>query len=176
MPTETRGFQSTRKTTINKSRCSCMVSFNLSLIRSTPGNVKILISLSFYAEIGHNFNLGHSGGLDGLEYTDHTGLMGNPWYADDVGAICFNAAKSWQLGWYDSSTIVINPRDNPSWTGTIVGNSPQSLRTMVSCIHAGHTCQQSLRRTDVGSSPFPFNVLLPGLEGHPECWLLIYIN
>lgn len=26
-------------------------------------------------EIGHNFNLAHSGGLDGATYTDHTGLM-----------------------------------------------------------------------------------------------------
>jgi hypothetical protein len=136
MPTETRGFQSTRNTTINKSRCSCMVSLNLSLIRSTPGNVKILIALSFYAEIGHNLNLGHSGGLDGLVYTNHTGLMGNPWYDDDVGAMCFNAAKSWQLGWYDSSTIVINPRDNLSWTGIVVGiadfqNNPQNNPVIV---------------------------------------------
>jgi len=26
-------------------------------------------------EIGHNFNLAHSGGLDGQTYTDHTGFM-----------------------------------------------------------------------------------------------------
>lgn len=71
-------------------------------------------------EIGHNFNLAHSGGLDGSNYTDHTCVMGNPLYSDDVGAMCYNAAKSWQLGWYDSNKISIDPRQG-SWTGTIVG-------------------------------------------------------
>ena len=36
-------------------------------------------------ELGHNFNLAHSGGLDGATYTDHTGMMGNPLYSDDTG-------------------------------------------------------------------------------------------
>lgn len=36
-------------------------------------------------ELGHNFNLAHSGGLNGATYTDHTGLMGNPLYSDEVG-------------------------------------------------------------------------------------------
>ena len=31
-------------------------------------------------ELGHNFGLAHSGGLDGQTYTDHTGSMGNPHY------------------------------------------------------------------------------------------------
>eukprot|EP00546_Thalassionema_frauenfeldii_P009624 CAMPEP_0178912114 /NCGR_PEP_ID=MMETSP0786-20121207/10078_1 /TAXON_ID=186022 /ORGANISM="Thalassionema frauenfeldii, Strain CCMP 1798" /LENGTH=568 /DNA_ID=CAMNT_0020584651 /DNA_START=624 /DNA_END=2327 /DNA_ORIENTATION=+ len=52
-------------------------------------------------EIGHNFGFAHSGGLDGQTYTDHTGLMGNPLYSDDVGRMCWNAAKTWQVGWYD---------------------------------------------------------------------------
>jgi hypothetical protein len=47
-------------------------------------------------------------------------MMGNPLYSDDIGAMCFNAAKSWQLGWYDSSKISIDPREG-SWTGNIVG-------------------------------------------------------
>jgi hypothetical protein len=75
-------------------------------------------------------NLAHSGGLDGLVYTDHTGLMGNPLYSDDVGAMCFNAAKNWQLGWYDSSKLSIDPREG-AWMGKIVGaadfaNNPQN--------------------------------------------------
>ena len=74
----------------------------------------------FLIEIGHNLNLAHSGGLDGAEYTDHTGMMGNPLYLDDVGAMCFNAAKSWQLGWYDDRKISINPRIE-SWKGRIIG-------------------------------------------------------
>jgi hypothetical protein len=48
-------------------------------------------------ELGHNFNLAHSGGLDGATYTDHTGMMGNPLYSDDVGRMCYNAAKNWQV-------------------------------------------------------------------------------
>ena len=95
-------------------------------------------------DLGHNWGLAHSGGLDGQTYTgtsfislchivfiaydlhvmvsrlvidsnrrwcfsfivlsvlsyrnknetpDHTGLMGNPLYSDDVGKMCFNAAK-----------------------------------------------------------------------------------
>ncbi len=52
-------------------------------------------TFSFYTkhliEMGHNFNLAHSGGLDGKTYTDHTCLMGNPLYDDDIGAMCFNS-------------------------------------------------------------------------------------
>eukprot|EP00957_Ditylum_brightwellii_P206416 15348337-Ditylum_brightwellii.AAC.1 len=51
-------------------------------------------------ELGHNFNLAHSGGLDGNTYTDHTCMMGNPLYSDEVGKMCYNAAKNWQLDWY----------------------------------------------------------------------------
>jgi hypothetical protein len=48
-------------------------------------------------ELGHNLNLGHSGGLDGGSYTDHTCLMGNPLFADDVGKMCFNPVKNFQI-------------------------------------------------------------------------------
>ena len=77
-------------------------------------------------EHGHNMQLAHSGGLDGLEYTgkivlcrsaqdvfertfgylmsntssslfhsDHSCSMGNPLYGDELGIMCFNAAKNW---------------------------------------------------------------------------------
>ena len=59
--------------------------------------------LYIYAiEIGHNFGFAHSGGLDGKIYTDHTCQMGNPLYDDDLGKMCFNPAKNWAIGWYDS--------------------------------------------------------------------------
>jgi len=45
-------------------------------------------------EIGHSFGLAHSGGIDGATYTDQTGLMGTPLYSDEVGKMCFNAAKN----------------------------------------------------------------------------------
>jgi len=55
-------------------------------------------------EIGHNFGLAHSGGLDGATYTDHTCTMGNPHYSDD-GFQCFNPAKNFQLNWYNDAKI-----------------------------------------------------------------------
>ena len=39
---------------------------------------------------GHNLNLAHSGGLDGRTYTDHSCLMGNPWWEDNQGRMCFS--------------------------------------------------------------------------------------
>ena len=47
--------------------------------------------------------------------------MGNPLYSDDVGAMCWNAAKTWQVGWYDNSKISISPQVGQLWTETIVG-------------------------------------------------------
>mmetsp|Transcript_28472 Transcript_28472/g.58444 ORF Transcript_28472/g.58444 Transcript_28472/m.58444 type:complete len:790 (+) Transcript_28472:137-2506(+) len=79
-------------------------------------------------EIGHNLNLAHSGGLDGRTYTDHTGMMGNPLYSDNVGKMCYNPAKNYQIsydgrGWYDQKYIYdAFPESNGGhWRGTFVG-------------------------------------------------------
>ncbi|KAL7462694.1 hypothetical protein ACHAXS_003066 [Conticribra weissflogii] len=61
-------------------------------------------------EIGHNMNLGHSGGLDGKKtYGDHTCLMGNPLYSDTKSRMCYNPAKNFQFAsggnWYDPKFI-----------------------------------------------------------------------
>ena len=48
-------------------------------------------------EMGHNLNLAHSGGMDEATYTDHTCLMGDPLWSDDVGGMCFNAVKNYQI-------------------------------------------------------------------------------
>mmetsp|Transcript_18161 Transcript_18161/g.26955 ORF Transcript_18161/g.26955 Transcript_18161/m.26955 type:complete len:609 (+) Transcript_18161:76-1902(+) len=72
-------------------------------------------------ELGHSFNLAHSGGLNGLTYTDHTGLMGNPLYSDDIGKMCFNAAKNWQLNWYNDKKLLVNPLINPTTIVDLVG-------------------------------------------------------
>lgn len=47
--------------------------------------------------------------------------MGNPLYSDDIGAMCFNAAKSWQLSWYNDNKLAIDPRQQRTWMGTMVG-------------------------------------------------------
>lgn len=46
--------------------------------------------------------------------------MGNPLYQDDVGGMCWNAAKTWQIGWYDSHKLTIDPTEG-DWFGTIIG-------------------------------------------------------
>jgi len=72
-------------------------------------------------ELGHNFNLAHSGGLDGQTYTDHTCMMGNPLYSDDTGKMCYNPAKNWQIGWYSDRTLLLDPQVEPTKTVTLVG-------------------------------------------------------
>jgi len=71
--------------------------------------------------------------------------MGNPCYADDFCAMCFNAAKNWQLPWYDTHKHLIDPREGP-WSGTIVGiadfqNNP-SNHSVVLKIETGTTTDQ----------------------------------
>jgi hypothetical protein len=58
-------------------------------------------------EFGHNIGLHHSG-YGTASYADHSCIMGNPSYGDDGPQICWNAAKSWESGWYalDSSTVI----------------------------------------------------------------------
>jgi hypothetical protein len=79
-------------------------------------------------EVGHNFGMAHSGGLDGQTYTDHTGMMGNPLYSDEVGKMCFNAAKNWYLEWYDGAKTTIDPLVSPTSTVTLVGVAEYNIR------------------------------------------------
>jgi len=80
-------------------------------------------------ELGHNLNLAHSGGLDGGSYTDHTCLMGNPLFSDDVGRMCFNPVKNFQIamgsgGWYEDEHIKSwnsGTAGGTSWKGKIIG-------------------------------------------------------
>jgi len=63
-------------------------------------------------EVGHIFGLDHSGEYDEdeeiQEYGDQTGYMGLTVNLDDDLAMCFNPAKSWQLGWYEDKTYEID--------------------------------------------------------------------
>lgn len=82
-------------------------------------------------ELGHNLRFAHSGGTDGQTYTDHTCLMGNPLWGDNMGKMCFNAAKNYQLAkaygaWYDNGPGTIMDWDSgedggTSFTATMVG-------------------------------------------------------
>ena len=88
----------------------------------------------------------HSGGLDSQTYTDHTCLMGNPYYTDDSGIMCYNAAKNFQMArgndsWYNDNTAATVVWDSGTdggthWAGTILGiadyqNNPDSRPVVV---------------------------------------------
>lgn len=47
--------------------------------------------------------------------------MGYSYSSDDGPKMCFNAAKSWQLGWYSDKAIAIDPLLTSSWNGRLVG-------------------------------------------------------
>ncbi|KAL9181023.1 hypothetical protein ACHAXT_009828 [Thalassiosira profunda] len=91
----------------------------------------------------------HSGGLDGLTYTDHTGFMGNPYYTDDDGAMCFNQAKNFQIarasgGWFSNGYDVAvwnSDRDSNQWSRKLIGiadyeNNPDA-RPIVAKLESG---------------------------------------
>ncbi|KAL7543067.1 hypothetical protein ACHAXR_012379, partial [Thalassiosira sp. AJA248-18] len=97
-------------------------------------------------ELGHNLNLAHSGGIDGKTYTDHTGLMGNPYYEDEEGAMCFNPAKVFQIArgvgsWFNENDHDIKEWNSgttggTNWSGKIIGiadykNNPNSRPVVV---------------------------------------------
>lgn len=65
------------------------------------------------------FNLSATAGTS--EYGDQSGMMGFSYGYDDFPKMCFNSAKSWQLGWYSDKTAVFDPMAIPSWTGDLVG-------------------------------------------------------
>ena len=70
-------------------------------------------------EIGHNLNLAHSGEGTNV-YGDQSGMMGYSYSQDDGPKMCFNAAKSWQLRWYEDKHITVNPLVS-GWEGDMVG-------------------------------------------------------
>lgn len=72
-------------------------------------------------ELGHNLGLGHSND-NGREYNDLSGLMGVSYRSDDAPEMCFNAAKNYQLGWFNDRSVVFNPSDI-TWEGRLVGMS-----------------------------------------------------
>jgi len=47
--------------------------------------------------------------------------MGNPLYHDDIGKMCFNPAKNWQLGWYGNDYVTFDPDVSSCWVGNLVG-------------------------------------------------------
>lgn len=65
-------------------------------------------------EMGHNLGLGHSGSW-GVEVLDYSCQMGK-----SSGRICFNAAKTWDLGWHSKYQISVDPSIS-AFKGKLVG-------------------------------------------------------
>lgn len=58
-------------------------------------------------ELGHNFNYAHSN-EGSTNYADQSGMMGYSYSQDEGPVMCFNAAKSWQTGWFNSKRVNMN--------------------------------------------------------------------
>lgn len=69
-------------------------------------------------ETGHNLGLMHSN-HGAVKYGDQSGTMGYGYGREDFPKMCFNAAKSWQLGWYDDKADEVKPEAG-AFTGRIV--------------------------------------------------------
>jgi len=70
-------------------------------------------------EMGHNLGLAHSGELS--EYDDTSSMMGFSYGQDESPLMCFNAAKNWQLGWYEDARYIFKPFEQAPYTGNLIG-------------------------------------------------------
>ena len=59
-------------------------------------------------EVGHNLGLQHAG-TEYSKYGDISGMMGFSYNKDDGPLMCFNTPNNWQLGWFSSQEISIDP-------------------------------------------------------------------
>ena len=90
-----------------------------------------LVFAMAYLEIGHNLNLNHSWEGD-VEYDDMSGVMGYSSAYSDAPLMCFNAAKSWQLGWYSSRHLIINLNDGYSGDlGSVVHDDSDPMPAII---------------------------------------------
>ena len=69
-------------------------------------------------EVGHNLGMGHSGESGG-EYGDESCIMGAG-FSENGPLQCFNAHKSWQMGWFASRSHIYNLADG-IWNGRLIG-------------------------------------------------------
>jgi len=69
-------------------------------------------------EVGHNLGMGHSGDSSG-EYGDESCIMGGG-FSENGALLCYNAAKSWQMGWFASRDHTYNVADG-MWNGRLIG-------------------------------------------------------
>jgi hypothetical protein len=68
---------------------------------------------------GHNLNLASAGQGDSND-GDLSGMMGYG-YNEDSTKMCFNPAKSWQLGWYSERRIELDMKTRSLFSGKVIG-------------------------------------------------------
>lgn len=94
-------------------------------------------------EIGHNLNLAHSAlPNQPTNYGDFSGMMGGSSGETDGPQKCYNAAKSWQLGWYSEQQMFVNPAVDGALTATMVGvthTDPDAGKNIVVRVENGDT-------------------------------------
>ena len=88
-------------------------------------------------EVGHNLNFGHAN-EGATEYADQAGMMGYSYGLNYSPVMCFNAAKSWQSGWFDDKSLTIFPNDDAGtcFSGELYGldsytSSPADAKVLI---------------------------------------------
>lgn len=84
----------------------------------------LIFQILYFSSLGHSGE-GSSNGTEA--YLDQQGIMGISYGKDDQ-RLCYNPAKSYQLGWYDDKVKTINPLARDS--DDSIGQTGMSLFTM----------------------------------------------
>lgn len=73
-------------------------------------------------EVGHNWNLGHSGEGQGqgADYDDRSCVMGASFPSQIKPQECFNGWRHWNLGWFAQNQVTVKPKLNGPWGGRLV--------------------------------------------------------
>jgi len=79
-------------------------------------------------EIGHNLGLGHSNERR-QSYGDQSSMMGYSYDIDDGPKMCFNAAKNYQLGWYERQKDSFLPLSNKNTVVDFTLNGVSEYKT-----------------------------------------------
>ena len=68
-------------------------------------------------------NIGLAPSRETAMRNDQSGMMGYSYGEDEGPEMCFNAAKNWQLGWFEDAQLSIAPLNTAPYTGRLIGVS-----------------------------------------------------
>jgi hypothetical protein len=148
-------------------------------------------------EVGHNLDMSHSS-ENGEEYGDEACIMGGG-FSETGPLTCYNGAKSWQMGWYNSRSYDYN-FENGIWKGRLIGqvdysnpndltskvvlklNSPDSIDSyfvMFNRIKSGTKESQNLVmvvRSDIEADPWANSELVAKLGAGQSTYLNFFYD